>query len=301
MKHSNSHPRIIAMVNGLRGSMGKEIAAACFRRGIRIAAISLSGRKGDDVYIRDGIVLDAEPSIESDLRVSLLPCDGNREDRVRSFQATLRPAEDILIAIDFTHPSAVNVNAELYARLKIPFIMGTTGGNRDALYEVTRASGVHAVIAANMCKQIVALQTMLESMSNSFPNAFAGYALSVTESHQSHKADTSGTAKDMVRYFNALRGGEPFPIANITKHRDAASQLSFGVPENALPGHAFHTYRLQSADNTVAFEFKHNVCGRVTYAEGTVDALIFLAGRIADRSEKRIFDMKDILRAGAMN
>lgn len=28
--------------------------------------------------------------------------------------------------------------------------------------------------------------------------AFGGYTLSVTESHQSGKADTSGTAKDMV-------------------------------------------------------------------------------------------------------
>ena len=39
----------------------------------------------------------------------------------------------------------------------LPFVMGTTGGDRAALMEVTRDSGTYAVIAPNMCKQIVAL------------------------------------------------------------------------------------------------------------------------------------------------
>ena len=35
--------------------------------------------------------------------------------------------------------------------------------------KVVRESGVYAVIAPNMCKQIVALQSMLESMAEQFP------------------------------------------------------------------------------------------------------------------------------------
>jgi len=41
-------------------------------------------------------------------------------------------------------------------------------------------------------------------------------------------------------------------------------------------GHAYHTYTLTSADETVQFQFQHNVNGRAVYAEGTVDAAIFL-------------------------
>ena len=58
--------------------------------------------------------------------------------------------------------------------------------------------------------------------------------------------------------------------------------------------------RLKSPDGQVEFAFQHNVCGRTIYAEGTVDAALFLAKKVAERSEKRIFDMIDVLREGAM-
>lgn len=72
------------------------------------------------------------------------------------------------------------------------------------------------------------------------------------------------------------------------------------VPEKALSGHAFHTYHLTSADGTVNFEFQHNVVGREIYAEGTVDAVLFLASKIREQSDQKIFNMVDVLRAGAM-
>ena len=62
----------------------------------------------------------------------------------------------------------------------------------------TRDAGVFAVIAPNMAKQIVALQATLEGMAAKFPGAFEGYTLTVQESHQATKADTSGTAKVRV-------------------------------------------------------------------------------------------------------
>jgi NAD(P)-dependent dehydrogenase (short-subunit alcohol dehydrogenase family) len=34
-----------------------------------------------------------------------------------------------------------------------------------------------------------------------------------------------------------------------------------------------------SGDKAVEFQFRHNVLGRSTYAEGTVDAVVFLASR----------------------
>ena len=83
--------------------------------------------------------------------------------------------------------------------------------------------------------------------------------------------------------------------------REPMKQLDeMKVPENALNGHAFHTYHLTSPDGSVSFEFQHNVCGRQIYAEGTVDAAIFLAAKVVEKSPKRIFNMVDVLRAGAM-
>ena len=83
--------------------------------------------------------------------------------------------------------------------------------------------------------------------------------------------------------------------------RDKSQQLDLmHVPESALDGHAFHTYRLTSPDKSVTFEFQHNVCGRRIYAEGTVDAALFLAQQIQAGSEQKVFNMIDVLRAGNM-
>eukprot|EP00879_Flechtneria_rotunda_P027020 GHRR01028878.1.p1 GENE.GHRR01028878.1~~GHRR01028878.1.p1 ORF type:complete len:114 (+),score=32.02 GHRR01028878.1:577-918(+) len=83
--------------------------------------------------------------------------------------------------------------------------------------------------------------------------------------------------------------------------RDREQQLDrMRVPEGALLGHAFHTYQLVSPDGSVSFEFQHNVCGRTIYAEGTVDATLFLARQIGNGASQRLYNMVDVLRAGAM-
>ncbi len=208
----------------------------------------------------------------------------------------------IVIAIDFTHPSAVNKNADLFNSIQLPFVMGTTGGDREKLMEGTKASKNFAVIAPNMCKQIVALQAMLERAAKEFPGCFQGYSLDVVESHQAGKADTSGTAKALVTSFNALRAPDTaLTYDEIKMIREPSKQIEFGVPESAIKGHAFHTYTLKSADESVSFQFQHNVCGRSTYAEGVADAVKFLAAKIAENAgEKRLFNMIDVLEAGAM-
>jgi len=206
---------------------------------------------------------------------------------------------DSLVAIDFTHPTAVNPNSDFYAKHKLNFIMGTTGGDREQLTKVTTDAATYAVIAPNMCKQIVAFQATMQSMAEQFPGAFSGYNLTITESHQSGKADTSGTAKAMVGFFNDM--GPKFDVSEIKMLRAKEEQMAFGVPEDALAGHAWHTYSLTSGDGSVQFEFKHNVCGRRTYAEGVADTVVFLVAKIKEASEKKIFDMIDVLRAGAMN
>jgi len=91
------------------------------------------------------------------------------------------------------------------------------------------------------------------------------------------------------------------PQSQIVKIRDPITQTEeLGVPEDALDGHAFHTYRLVSPDGTVGFTFRHNVVQREIYAEGTVDAVLFLAKKVREGSEQRVFSMVDVLREGAL-
>jgi len=122
------------------------------------------------------------------------------------------------IAIDFTHPLAVEENTRFYCNHDIFFVMGTTGGDRNLLATLVEKSNISAVIAPNMAKQIVGFQAMMAYAADQFPGLFRGYTLTIEESHQGTKADTSGTAKAMAGYFRQM--GIPFTEDRIIKIRD---------------------------------------------------------------------------------
>ena len=270
------------MVNGIPGNMGRIVAETCVKRGLELVPYSLTGE----------IIVENESEVAGKTIQLLKP--SNREDRIGEVLAKYPD----LICVDYTHPTAVNDNAAFYVKHKIPFVMGTTGGDREALAKLVADANHPSVIAPNMSKQIVAFQTMIEFLANEFPTAFSGYKLSVVESHQKTKADTSGTARAVVGSFQKM--GFTYTLDDIEKVRDEKSQIErMHVPEQYLGGHAFHTYSLDSEDGTVHFEFQHNVCGRQIYAEGTVDAVNFLAEQLAAGTAKP-FNMMDVLRSGKM-
>jgi len=215
----------------------------------------------------------------------------HRDGVIQEIQAAHAP----FISIDFTHPSAVNPNAEFYCRNRLPFVMGTTGGDRERLDATVRAAAIPAVIAPNMAKQIVGFQAMMAYAAENFPGLFEGYSLEIRESHQQGKADTSGTAKAMVTYFNRL--GCDFTEEAIFKERDPETQKTdWGITEEYLSGHAWHTYTLNSPDQTTTFSFTHNVNGREIYVRGTLDAVAYLAEKIEQGVRGRVFTMIEVLK-----
>jgi 4-hydroxy-tetrahydrodipicolinate reductase len=207
----------------------------------------------------------------------------------------IQQQEGKFISVDYSHPSAVNSNAEFYVKYQLPFVMGTTGGDRQRLEATVQASSISAVIAPNMAKQIVGFQAMVEYAALTFPDLFKGYSLEIRESHQNGKADTSGTAKAMVGYFNQM--GIDFEADEIVKERDPEIQNSqWGIPQEYLSGHGWHTYALTSGDKTVRFEFTHNVNGRDVYARGTLDAVQYLQRKVSEGTRGKVYSMIDVLK-----
>jgi 4-hydroxy-tetrahydrodipicolinate reductase len=101
----------------------------------------------------------------------------------------------------------------------------------------------------------------------------------------------------MVGYFNRM--GITFSEDQIQKERDPERQSNlWGIPPQFISGHGWHTYTLVSADDTVRFEFTHNINGREVYAEGTLDAVAFLARRIAHGVKGQVYSMIDVLQDG---
>jgi 4-hydroxy-tetrahydrodipicolinate reductase len=268
------------MVNGLPGNMAANVVKHALEDDrFELISQSMTGPE----------ITDTETVIDS-VSIGLIQPE-DREEAILDIKDTEAP----FLSVDYTHPSAVNSNADFYCRHGLHFLMGTTGGKRRGLEETVRKSSTAAVIAPNMAKQIVGFQAMMEYAARTFPDLFKGYTLRIKESHQHGKADTSGTAKAMVGYFNDL--GLSFPEADITKERDPNVQKNtWGIPEAYLEGHGWHTYRLDSGDKTVRFEFTHNVNGRDIYAQGTLDALIFLAKKVEDGARGITFSMIDVLK-----
>ena len=217
-----------------------------------------------------------------------------RDEKIKEIMSIEGP----FITVDFTLPSAVNDNANFYCRNGLPFVMGTTGGDREKLTKTVLDSATCAVIAPNMAKQIVGFQAMMEYAAKNFPGLFSGYSLEIKESHQSTKVDTSGTAKAMVSYFN--RFGVAFSENDIIKVRDPEIQKNeWGIPEAYLNGHAWHTYTLTSPDGTARFQFSHNINGRDVYSWGTFDAVLFLEKKIKAGERGSVYTMMDVLKGDA--
>ena len=268
------------MVNGLPGNVARTVAGYLLNdERFELIPHSLTGPEiRESEYIIDNI------------SVKLIQAD-QRNSQIEPIKQSLGE----FLSVDYTHPSAVNPNAEFYCRHGLPFVMGTTGGDRKKLEATVESSAIAAVIAPNMAKQIVGFQAMMEYAADNFPDLFKGYSLEIKESHQQGKADTSGTAKAMVGYFNRL--GLSFSADEIIRIRDPEVQKSqWEIPQEYLSGHGWHTYSLVSEDQTVQFEFTHNVNGRKIYVRGTVDAILYLSEKIQAGAQGKIFTMIDVLK-----
>jgi len=272
--------KIKIMINGLPGNVAASIAGnALSDDRFELLPFSLTGPEiNDTVFHMDS------------MNIKLIRPD-ERDHSIRSIIKEHTP----FISVDYTHPTAVNDNTDFYCRNGLPFVMGTTGGDRKLLCDTVEKSTIPAVIAPNMTKQIVGFQAMMEYAANTFPGLFEGYSLEIRESHQNGKADTSGTAKAMVEIFNRL--GIPFSKEDIIKERNPDRQKTeWKIPEEYLSGHAWHTYSLVSEDQTVKFEFKHNVNGREIYSKGTFDAISYLEKKRKQGAVGKVFTMIDVLK-----
>ena len=190
------------MLNGLPGNVAKVIAAAALSdERFELLPYSLTGPEIDigHCHIGSAAIELIRPEV--------------REEKVPAIKA----AHGSFLCIDFTHPSAVNANAEFYCRFEIPFVMGTTGGDRKRLTDAVVSSSICAVIAPNMAKQIVGFQAMMEYAANAFPDLFKGYSLEIKESHQKGKADTSGTAKAILGAITAEMDDETIVFSSFVR------------------------------------------------------------------------------------
>lgn len=148
-----------------------------------------------------------------------------------------------VMAIDFTTPSAVLVNAAHYCKNNVRFLMGTTGGDAHSLEELVRKSETSAIIAPNTAREIVAFMRMLERYADQHKGELQGAEIKILESHQARKKDRSGTAMKASMYFRMM-GVAECQYSEFILIREKEAQLAMGIPKEHLDGHGWHFYEL---------------------------------------------------------
>ncbi len=127
--------KINLMINGIPGNVALTIAKHVIKdKRFTLVPYSLTGPDIDEKTCK-----------VDNFKFSLIKPD-KRDEKIKH----IKTEYENLFSIDFTHPSSVNSNALFYINNDLPFVMGTTGGDREKLQDDINKGIVPAVIAPNM-------------------------------------------------------------------------------------------------------------------------------------------------------
>eukprot|EP00955_Chlamydomonas_euryale_P101666 365362-Chlamydomonas_euryale.AAC.21 len=133
------------LINSCTGKMGQAVGEAALRAGLEVLPYTFSS------------AADASRNATVDVggvAVATVPPGPDRVTLVRSLQKS-HPG---FITVDYTVPDVIHQQVDFYVEHGMPFVMGTTGGDRNAINRQVEDAKLYAVIAPNMGKQIVAFQ-----------------------------------------------------------------------------------------------------------------------------------------------
>jgi 4-hydroxy-tetrahydrodipicolinate reductase len=192
--------------------------------------------------------------------------------------------------IDFTRPDATLAHVEAALRHDVKLVIGTTGFS-EAQKAQLRAAGerIGVVFASNMSVGVNVTFKLLEFASKHFSQ---GYDIEIIEAHHRHKVDApSGTALTMGEVIAKALGRSLDECAvygreGVTGERDPSTIGFSAIRGGDIVGD--HTVLFAGTGERI--EITHKSSSRVSYAQGSLRAVRFLAGQRAG-----FFDMQDVL------
>lgn len=258
------------------------VAGASGRMGhMLIEAIRASG----DCQLAGAVDQASSPAIGNDAAAFLGHASG--VPVTADIRAALAHAQAL---IDFTRPEGTLAHLKACREMKVNMVIGTTGFTDTQKAQIADAArDIAIVMAPNMSVGVNVTMKLLEMAARSLAS---GFDIEVIEAHHRHKVDApSGTA---------LKMGEVIAKATGRELKDWAVYAREGVTGERKPGTiGFSSIRGGDivGDHTVLFagtgeriEIAHKASSRQGYADGSLRAVRFLAGR-----QSGLFDMFDVL------
>jgi 4-hydroxy-tetrahydrodipicolinate reductase len=262
---------------------------------LAIAVAGASGRMGrmlieavvraDDCRLTGALDVPGSPSLGQDATALLGQTSGVKiTSDVRQGLAGAR------VLIDFTRPEGTLAHLALCRELGVAAVIGTTGLSAEQKAQIAQAAQqIPIVLAPNMSAGVNVMLKLLEVAARALNE---GYDIEIIEAHHRHKIDApSGTALQMGEVVAKALGRD------LSKHGVFQRHGVTGEREPSTIGFAAVRGGDIVGDHTVLFagtgeriEITHRAGSRATYAQGSLRAARFLAGK-----RSGLYAMSDVL------
>ncbi|MEY2617824.1 MAG: putative Dihydrodipicolinate reductase [Pseudomonadota bacterium] len=266
--HSTSHRVAVAGASGRMGHM-------------LIEAI----RASDDCQLAGALDIPSSPAIGNDACAFLGHASG--VPVTADLAVGLAPAQ---VLIDFTRPEGTMAHLAACRARGVSLIIGTTGfsdAQKQAIADAARDIAI--VMAPNMS---VGVNVTLKLLQMAAQALATGYDIEIIEAHHRHKVDApSGTALKMGEVIAEAIGRDLKTCAvyareGVTGERDP-STIGFSTIRG---GDIVGDHTVLFAGTGERIEITHKSASRATYAQGSLRAVRYLAGK-----KNGLYDMFDVL------
>jgi 4-hydroxy-tetrahydrodipicolinate reductase len=261
----------------------------------KVAVAGASGRMGHmlieairgsgDCQLTGAVDLASSPAIGNDAAAFLGHASG--VPVLADVRAGLAHSQ---VLIDFTRPEGTLAHLKVCRELGVNAVIGTTGfgqGQKEKIADAARDIAI--VMAPNMSVGVNVTMKLIEMAAKALAT---GYDIEVIETHHRHKVDApSGTALKMGEVIAEALGRDLKQCGVYGRVGETGERGSSSIGFSSLRGGDV------VGDHTVLFagtgeriEITHKAASRATYAEGSLRAVRFLAGK-----RSGLFDMFDVL------
>jgi 4-hydroxy-tetrahydrodipicolinate reductase len=262
---------------------------------LRIAVTGAGGRMGR--MLIDAVLATPDCALAAALDRPDSPAQGQDAGAAGGKPCGVRITSDLRaglaqaqVLIDFTRPEGTLAHLALCRELGLKAVVGTTGFSAEQKAEIAAiARDIGIVMAPNMSVGVNVVMKLLEQAAQALNQ---GYDIEVIEAHHRHKVDApSGTALQMGEVLASALGRELKDCAvyareGVTGERDPSS-IGFATIRG---GDIIGDHTVLFAGTGERIEISHKASSRAGYAQGSLRAARFLAGRSTG-----LFDMHDVL------
>jgi 4-hydroxy-tetrahydrodipicolinate reductase len=194
------------------------------------------------------------------------------------------------VLIDFTRPEGTLAHLAACRELGVRAVIGTTGFTPEQKAQIAaHARQLATVFAANMSVGVNVMLRLLEQAARALGE---GYDIEVIEAHHKHKVDApSGTALAMGEVLARARDVDLAEQGVFERHGHTGERRRGSIGfASVRGGDIVGEHTVMFAGTGERIEIAHKSSSRANYADGSLRAARFLAGRAPG-----LYDMRDVL------